>query len=142
MIKLIPLLILFSCSTPVVTLPQNAKISTKSFSSPGEAKNFIRNKWNYINILFEQSRDPYYGTPRWPEECLAKHEFGKIQEKFGNTFFSSRLLLNAKNEPGDCQGKPYDVVQLHCKDEAVTHEIICPVGECSVFTEKNPCPIK
>lgn len=145
MTKFLPLLFLFACasSAPRATkLPAGAVVVTKSFSTPVEAKNFIRNKWNYINILFEQSHDPYYGTPRWPEDCLKRHEFGKITEASGNSFFLSRLLLNAKNEPGDCQGHPSDVIYLNCKDEALVHEIICPPGTCANLISDNPCPLK
>ena len=142
MIKLFPLLFLFSCSTSVVSIPKDAKVTSKTFSSPAEARNFVRNKWNYINILYEQSRDPYYGTPRWPEECLKRHEFGKISDHFGNTFFLSRLLLNDKDEPGDCNGKAADVAYLQCKDESSVREIICRPGECAHLLRGNPCPEK
>lgn len=142
MIKILALIVLTSCATKVVTLPKSAKVTTKTFASSKEAKNFVKNKWNYINILYEQSRDPYYGTPRWPEDCLKKHTFGKILEQHGNTFFLSTLLVNDKNEPGDCQGKAVDMAWLQCKDQSSVYEIICGPGECAKLIEGNACPLK
>lgn len=142
MIRLLAFLLFTACSSQVVTIPHDAKVTTKTFASVTEAKNYVKNKWNYINILYEQSRDPYYGTPRWPEECLKKHQFGKVMEKHGNTFFLSHLLLNQKDEPGDCQGREADVAYLQCKGQTSVHEIICRPGECSALLEGNACPLK
>lgn len=141
MTKLAPFLfVLFACATQSAQLPTSAAVKTKTFASAKEAKNFVRNKWNYLQILFEQSRDPYYGTPRWPEECLKQHVFGKLQEKGQATYFVSRLLLNSEKAPGDCRGTPADVIYLHCGEESVVREIVCAPDSCRGFLSGKLCP--
>lgn len=141
MIRIIFLIVIFSCAHRNVSLPAAAKVTTKIFSSPREAKNNVRNKWNYFFLLFEQSHDPYYGTPKWSLDCLAKNKQGKLTENNGNTFFVSEFLLNESGDPGNCRGKATEVIFLHCQDSLNVHEIHCAPGSClSVFTS-NPCPL-
>lgn len=143
MIKIFLALLIISCaSSRKVSFPSTAEITVKDFSSAKEAQNFIRNKWNYFTLLFEQSHDPYYGTPKWPADCLKTNNFSKVQEAFGNVFFDSQLFLNNSKEPGFCSGNLRDVIFLHCKDEPRIHEIVCPAGTCRNLLQKNPCPVK
>ncbi len=141
MIRILSLLILFSCAHKVVKLPADAKITAKPFSSAKEAKNNVKNKWNYFHFLFEQSHDPYYGTPKWTADCLAKNVQGKLIEHQGNTFFISQFLLNEKEEVGHCQGKATEVIFLHCQDSLNVQEIYCPPGTCASAIESHSCPL-
>ncbi len=141
MIRILFLLVLFSCAHQKKSLPSEAVISTKTFASAKEARNHVRNKWNYFFLLFEQSHDPYYGTPKWSPDCLAKNKQGKLTEGQGHFFFLSEFLLNESKEPGHCQGKATEVIFLHCQDSLNVFEIHCPPGACqSVFTS-NPCAL-
>lgn len=143
MTKLFFLFLLFSCATARKTsFPENAEIKVREFSSPKEAQNFIRNKSNYLKLLFEQSFDPYYGTPKWPLDCLAKNKISGVEEAQGNVFFSSELIQNPSGEAGFCEGNLRDVIFLQCKDEPRVYEINCPVGTCRNVLAGNPCPVK
>lgn len=139
MIKIFFLFALFSCAHEKKELPRDAQITKKNFSSAKEAKNHVRNRWNYLFLLFEQSHDPYYGTPKWSLPCLEKNKQGKLQEENGHTYFHSNFLLNEKNEPGHCTGKSTEVILLHCQDSLNVHEIFCSPGSCASFSLKDVC---
>ncbi|MES2527251.1 MAG: hypothetical protein V4598_09190 [Bdellovibrionota bacterium] len=141
MIRILSLLFLFSCAHKVSTLPTEAKVTTRTFPSAKEARNNVRNKWNYIHFLFEQSHDPYYGTPKWPATCLAKNVQGKLTENQGNIFFISHFLLNEKDEVGHCQGKATEVIFLHCQDSLNVQEIHCAPGACASAFQSQSCPL-
>ncbi len=142
MIKIFILVLIVGCAHEKVSLPESAKVFTKDFPSAKEAINSVINKRNYLQLLFEQSRDPYYGTPKWPEECLKQNTFDKLQHENGNSLFIAHLILNEKGDAGHCQGNETEIIYLHCKDEAKSHEIHCPPGSCQGILRGNPCPIK
>ncbi|MFL5783514.1 MAG: hypothetical protein ACJ76H_02820 [Bacteriovoracaceae bacterium] len=137
MIKFLLLILVAGCSTS--RFPSSARTRFQDFSSGKEAKNFIVNKANYLKLLFEQSHDPYYGTPRWTPECLDKNRVGKVEEKYGNTFLRNQLFLNNEYEPGFCQGSYSDVIWIQCKDEKRVTEIICRADDCRSLLDENPC---
>lgn len=139
MIKLLSFLLLFSCAHGIKTLPPDAQVTTKKFASVKEARNHIRNRWNYLFLLFEQSHDPYYGTPKWPLPCLEKNKQGKLIEENGNLFFISQFLLDEKNEPGQCTGKSTEVIFMHCQDSLNVHEIHCTPGTCASLSPEILC---
>ena len=141
MIKLFILSLLISCASSLEKkLPANTTVITKEHASAKEARNFVRNKWNYLFLLFEQSHDPYYGTPRWQEECLKKNTIGKIHENKGNLAFLSRFLLDEKKEPGHCEGVDTEVIFLYCANQSVSYEIHCLPGTCEkVFKSDIIC---
>lgn len=144
MIRILLSLILISCASPPqkVFFPAGAVINVKEFSSTKEARNFVKNKWNYLTLLFEQSFDPYYGTPKWSPECLKKNELSPVRDSAGNLFFDSQLFLNEEHEAGFCQGALREVIYLQCKDESRVYEIVCALGSCRQRLSQNPCPLK
>lgn len=141
MIKWLLCLLFISCASSRTTLPPAAEVITKDFSSLKEASNYIRNKHTYLTLLFEQSFDPYYGTPKWSQECLNRNTLSKIDTSHGNTGFSSQLILNHQNEPGFCEGSSKDVIFVQCKDSIQVHEIRCSPGDCQNVLNGNPCPL-
>jgi hypothetical protein len=139
MIRILCLLFLICCAHEKGVLPQDAKVTTKKFLTVKEAKNNLRNRWNYIFLLFEQSYDPYYGTPKWPLPCLEQNKQGKLREESGNSFFISQFLLNEKDTPGHCIGKSTQVIFLHCQNSLNVHEIHCPSSACTSGLAKSLC---
>lgn len=140
MIKFLFLFLLFSCAHEKKSnLPTDAQMTIKKFSSSKEARNQIRNKWNYLFLLFEQSHDPYYGTPKWPLPCLEQNKQGKLTEENGHSFFISTFLLNENKETGYCTGTPTEVIFLHCQDSLNVHEIHCRPGSCKQLSMKDIC---
>lgn len=143
MIKLLALLVLMSCAHQKKdSLFAEARIKVRNFSSPKEARNFIVNKRNYIALLFEQSYDPYFATAKWSDECLARNPFGNVEEKNGNSYLVTQLVLGPEDEPGLCEGPAYDVIWIQCKDETKVNEIICPANACKKLPDQNPCPVE
>lgn len=113
---LIPLLS-YGCATR--PLPQLDKKQLKV----DDGKSFIQRKHRYYELLFEQHRDPYYGTPRWSENCLKENVIGKVVEKNNMIMLSSDLYLNADGEAGYCpehsQAKKYRIIYLACAEGSV-----------------------
>ncbi len=128
MIKSLLLLLLVACSS--ISLPDSARLTQKTFSNPQEARNHIKNRFNYLHLLFEQSLDPYYGTPKWDAPCLAQNSIGPLLEKDGSIWFVSHMLTNENGDVGFCRGMPVEIILLHCPDEKKAFEIRCPPGDC------------
>lgn len=108
MIRYLPLFLLIACSsTPIarkIRESHNPIIKEVNVSSRVEAKKYIHNQRNYLVLLFEQSRDPYYGTPKWNEHCLRDNRIGDVEETKEAIFLSSRLFLNQEGSAGFCFG--------------------------------------
>lgn len=124
MIKTVLLLLLTACASgekPVAGIERHQR----KFSTPNEAQNFISNKARYLTLLFEQSHDPYYNTPKWSEDCLARNQIGKVENRNGHVVFRSRLLLDSQGEAGNCNGKPMDVIYVQCGDIPIVTELRC-----------------
>lgn len=141
MIKFFIFFLLISCAHQKKDLPADAIVLTKNFSSSKEARNYVRNKWNYLFLLFEQSFDPYYNTPKWPLACLQKNQLGKIYEQSRGIIFTSTFLLNENKEPGHCQGLSTEVIFLHCQDSLSALEIHCSPGQCKHLLSSDICPL-
>lgn len=96
-----------ACSTKKALIDiarDNPSFVIEKISSPEEKKaiDFFINQKNFLTLLFEQSHDPYYGTPRWSDECLLENQIGEIKTTDEGIFMHSVLYLNKKNEAGFC----------------------------------------
>lgn len=127
---ILPLLLLISaCSSiksgggsPLDHLKKDRKSRKDEIpvSSVEEARRTITNKRNFLTLLFEQSRDPYYGVPKWTEECLEENKIGDIKETSEEISFVSVLYLDSTGSAGHClesanTKKSYNIY-LFCKD--------------------------
>ncbi len=107
MTKIFLLLLLTACSTgqslekKIQGMSFLEKKSIPVFSRL-EAKKYIQNQRNYLVLLFEQSRDPYYGTPKWSEECLRENIIGDVKEERQHIIFSSMLYFDKTGSAGFC----------------------------------------
>ncbi len=137
MIKLFFFILLISCASK--KLPVNARVTEKQFATSQEARNFVKNRFNYLKLLFEQSHDPYYNTPKWEADCLTHNQIGKIQEKEGSSWFISDLIVNQNGDVGFCSGTQTEITILHCPEEKKIYEIRCMPRECAAFIS---CPPK
>jgi hypothetical protein len=88
-------------------------------SSRDEAFKVIGNKTNFIKMIFEQTVDPYFGTPRWSEYCLGINQIGNVIESNNGIQSTSLLYLNKEGEPGFCNDRPEllhsYVIFLYCE---------------------------
>ena len=119
----LPLLLLFACSTSksnLKTFKNEANYQEKLIpvSSKEEARKVINNKVNFLKMLFEQSKDPYFGTPRWSDHCLSINKVGSVTESQKGIQAISVLILDHTGEPGFCNDKRNEaqsrLIYLYC----------------------------
>ena len=100
-------------------------------TSSEEAGHVIQNKMNFLNILFQQTRDPYYGVPKWTELCLKENKIGVIQKTKHGLQAVSELYLDQTDSPGHCPEnhsatKKY-LVYLYCNGSDSLLQILYPI---------------
>ena len=103
--------------------PSDAKVRTIDVSSAEQAKKVIDNHVRFLKLLFEQSRDPYYGKLKWSEECLKANQVGERIEVGDSMVSNSTLLLDSRGGPGNCGGTSHAVIMLYCPGAKEVHEI-------------------
>lgn len=132
------LLFFMGCSS-VASAPSNAIIRRIPVDSSEQAKKVIENHVRYLRMLFEQSRDPYYGTPKWSDECLKANVVGERLDVGSSFSSSSTLILDSKGAPGHCKGESHAVIMLFCSGAKEVQEIKIPHPLPDGFTEKSFC---
>jgi hypothetical protein len=108
-----------------------AQISTIPVASDAEATHVIQNKVRWLGFLFEQSRDPYYGTEKWPAACLAANRIGALRAIPGGTISLSRLLMDQRRRPGLCPtavATEHVLLYLHCEGQTAVRELTAPAS--------------
>jgi hypothetical protein len=142
MTKFILLFLMVACSTKSthVTLAYlvNAKIKLIDVSSPEQGNSVIDNHLRFLKLLFEQSRDPYYGKYKWTKECLAENVIGRREEFDGHMVATSVLFLDENGKPGHCSGTKYTVSLVYCSEGKFVIEMKYPVTE-KVYDSKGVC---
>lgn len=92
-----------------------------------EATKYIQNQRNYLVLLFEQSRDPYYGTPKWNEACLKANKIGEISDTPSHITLLSGLFLDKRGAPGFCFEDATIVygqqVLVYCKSDNIVRDM-------------------
>lgn len=131
--RILPLAFLVACSmaeTIEKKVQKTDPLVMKSVpvKSKSEAKKYIQNQRNYLVLLFEQSRDPYYGVPKWKDECLKANRIGEIVETQSAVILSSQLYFDPKGTPGFCFGDPSIVygqqLIIYCEGDNVVKDMI------------------
>lgn len=118
--------------------PEEAEMRIIDVSSPDQAKKVIDNHVRFLELLFEQSRDPYYGELKWSKKCLADNIIGKRVEKDGVVSSTSTLYLNANGRPGHCTGVMHVFALVYCPGSSIVIETKFPVSE-TVYEPQNMC---
>lgn len=125
LIFLVSLLLLASCSTgsgkkksfkETINMA-SVQVSSKDVSSKQEAKAQIIGFRNYLKLLFEQSRDPYYGSLKWPEACLDMNRIGEVMDTGSSIYLANELILNHQGNPRHCSGPIQYHLQFFCDKE-------------------------
>ncbi len=62
----------------------------------------LETEHKYLEALFEQSYDPYYGTPKWSHECLSENIIEPIKRTQKGIFLITTLHYNREKKPGFC----------------------------------------
>ena len=140
MIRLYPLIfILVSCSA-VPTLPRNRTIRKIPVDSRDQAVKVVDNHVRFLKMLFQQSRDPYYGKLKWPEECLKANQVGERIEVGEVLVSNSLLLLDSRGVPGNCDGSKHTVIMLYCPGAKDVQDIRFPSPVLPRFRSEDYCP--
>ncbi|MCE3011618.1 MAG: hypothetical protein LW878_01005 [Proteobacteria bacterium] len=134
-------LLLYACSAPkpktVVDL--NQRLSGRSLTTmsqpvtgSAEAEEIMNRKQSYHQSLFEQSFDPYYGTPRYDEACLKENFVGNVMKTNRVVVLPMTLALNQSFEPGFCTNSTtqssslHHMVYYHCRGSSIVNRLIVP----------------
>lgn len=120
-----------------------AQVSLIPVASDAEAATVIGNKVRWLGFLFEQSRDPYYGTEKWSAPCLAANRIGARRTIPGGTVSLSRLLMNQQRRPGYCptarDATDHILLYVHCAGEAGIRELTVPATSWTLGEGENLC---
>ena len=112
-------------------------------TSVKEAGHQIQNHINFLNLLYEQSVDPYYNTPKWTPECLAATKIGKMEQFAPNLQSVSELYLDEAGAVGQCPQNRYAIksklIYLYCENEKQLYEIKVPVTETLKLSKESLC---
>lgn len=109
---------------------KHASIKKIHTNSEKEAKNWIQNQINFLAMIYQQSRDPYYGIPKWSEECLNENKIGEIAKTENGLQVISEIYLNQQGMPGFCSTSPNArrslIIYLYCVNQDHVLEIKVP----------------
>jgi hypothetical protein len=142
------LIFLAGCSTPAPYLSTVAGrpgvfLKERPVSDRTKALHYIENQINFLHFTFEQSVDPYYGTPKWTEACLKANKIGALKETKQSIEVKSTLYVNQLGEVGHCPENPkafeYFVAIYYCQGSDKVIEVRVPLKIAKDFRE-NLCP--
>lgn len=153
MTKTLTLIILFtlvSCaSTKRVSLIELAEqtkysvIKKTGAATEEEASRVMQNRYNYLTILFEQSRDPYYGHPKWSEACLKGNRIGSLNKENSGLLSVSELYVDGKGNPGFCPENPFALkayeVYFYCEKEHQVYQVTLPSEQAIDLNKVSLC---
>ncbi len=118
---------LISCAT---SSKKNFQIKRIPAADKAQARSIIQNHVNFLHMLFEQSKDPYYHVEKWTAECLSENKIGKVTESEGLLQSVSELYLSQSHEVGQCSKSvgTYQayVVYVYCEKRKEVLEIKYP----------------
>lgn len=104
----------------------------QAVSSEVEAEKILRNKMTYFRSLFEQSFDPYYGTPKFDENCLKENVIGEVKKSSQMLSLHMVLALNINLEAGFCmttasqRNRLSHMIFYHCIGSGVVNRLVVP----------------
>jgi hypothetical protein len=122
---------LAGCASPSA-LPLGLQVTTTDFASEQEASAYLGHQQKYFQLTFEQSHDPYYGTPRWSEDCLRDNQIGSIEKKGGHELIVSQFYYRGAIGfcKQDVQVSLLRYVLVKCQGKAQVKLILCGVDVC------------
>ena len=80
------------------------KIRYQIFKVEGEQQGqaIVRQRNNFLQDFFRQSKDPYFGRERWSSQCLEKNKVGEPGQVNGHFGFLAQLTVDNLWNPGIC----------------------------------------
>ena len=116
---------------------QANRISQDVSGNP-EALALLRRKQSYYKALFQQSFDPYYGTPKFSEECLQENSISEIVTTDRGAFLAMTLVLSPTGDAGYCSKSDIagitrsHMVYLVCGSETRVQRLIMKAEEAAL----------
>ena len=129
--KLIILIVFLSCAhVNKLSLKELSKLTPYSISTEKVEDGLklikqLETEHKYLESIFEQSYDPYYGTPKWSQECLSENIIEPIRKTPRGIFLITTLHYNWEKKPGFCSssttyGSSYiQTIKYYCYHEPV-----------------------
>lgn len=122
------LIILALFTVACSNLPKYAAVKKIPAKTEKDASFVIQNQLNFLTMLFEQSRDPYYGVPKWTEKCLKENKIGSIVKIKNGIQAVSELYFDQSGSPGHCSDSSVTVakgylIYLYCDKQTEVQEI-------------------
>lgn len=77
------------------------KVQIVSSQTQGFA--LVDNNRTFLQALFTQSYDPYFGKPQFNEECLKKNQIGSIQKANESYSYEAHLTSESDLKIGQCR---------------------------------------
>lgn len=89
------------------------RVVSIAVSSDEEGKNFVRNRRDFLERLYEQSIEPYWGKPKLDPTCLKENRLGTLEESAAAIYAKSRLTAETGYEFGLCHEPAEPLRLLH-----------------------------
>jgi hypothetical protein len=123
---------------------EQAKVRKIQVANRDEARKVMSNHLNFLKLQFEQSYDPYYGKPRWPEGCLQVNQVGDIIDSVKSLQSLSNLLLDRNGHAGHCLEtesiKKSHLIYLWCESSTELIELKIPIEAVEDLSLPILCP--
>ena len=72
-----------------------------------DGQRIVTAKTHFIDIVFEQSREPVYGIPKWTDQCLKENKSGKIKYDEEKMYSVSEVYIHYNGSIGHCESAPH-----------------------------------
>ena len=94
----------------------------------------------FLLDFYRQSKDPYFGSNRWSDECLRRNRIGEITQNSNGVSFRSQLTADVNLKTGICTQDSIDVVQLvgYCKSSRIFYDFVLTGKNSDRFTFECP----
>jgi hypothetical protein len=108
--------------------------------SSNSSKAMVTNRHRYLKDLFQQSKDPYFGTDRWSADCMSRNKIYDLETNADGFKYRAQLTASQDLRTGFCTEGTVDVVQLvgQCQEQGIFYEITLR-GDSAIKSEFS-CP--
>lgn len=97
-----------------------------SVKSEKEGEQIVSARRDFLASQLIQSKDPYFGTPRFTPDCLSQNQVKDMEVRKSQPYFEAFVTVDRKWNPGICAGnfRPARVITRFCNLQLQVVEII------------------